>query len=616
MSRARMRSGRWAVPLARAALVEVLAFAAAQAPAGAGDPTLRFEDVSATKGIGPYAMAEGMGGGVATADFDEDGFIDFFVPNAEGERHQLWRNLHGERFEDVAVAAGVGMTEGGRCALWLDDDGDGDLDLLVANDTLDAETSFRLFRQASPAGFVDATREAGLFRYARPTREGRGHRGGMCAGDIDRDGWLDVYAGMVDGEPSLFHNRGDGTFEDLSKSSGVTTGPEAWEHQAVMSDFNDDGWPDIYVAVDMASNRLWINRHDLTFTDMAPESGSDSAWNEMGIALGDVDGDGDLDIYVTNIARDGRYNILLRNDSIGGDLRFGEIAREAGVGFTDWGWGCTFLDADGDGRLDLAVTNGWYGEFSNDPSRLFLNAGENSVRFRDASAAAGFDDTRWGSSLVAFDFDRDGDADLLQTCKEGLHLLANQLRRPGGQEGGGSYLTVRPRMAGPNTRAVGAIVRIEAGASRQMRQIGAGTSYLGQEPAEAVFGLGSATRVDRVTVEFPDGRRAELRDVAANQVLDVFPAKLTFLRGDANSDGRVELGDAIAILGYLFLGEEDLACRPAGDANDDGSLDTSDAIYLLSYLFRGVASQKLGSGACAVDSNGQDAGCEPPRTCF
>src|SRR5262245_64117556 len=138
MSRAGTRSGRWAVPLARAVLVEVIALASAQVSAVAGGRTLRFEDVSAAKGIGPYAMAEGMGGGVAAADFDEDGYIDFFVPSAEGERHQLLRNLRGERFEDVAVAAGLGVTEGGRCALWLDYDGDGALDLLVANDALNA----------------------------------------------------------------------------------------------------------------------------------------------------------------------------------------------------------------------------------------------------------------------------------------------------------------------------------------------------------------------------------------------------------------------------------------------------------------------------------------------
>ncbi|MHC4611236.1 MAG: CRTAC1 family protein, partial [Planctomycetota bacterium] len=266
--------------------------------------------------------------------------------------------------------------------------------------------------------------------------------------------------------------------------------------------------------------------------------------NDMGVALGDYDSDGDLDIYVTNIenvdpqTQQPEYNVLLRNDSVGAALSFTEVAQSLDVENGGWGWGTTVLDADNDGWLDLAATNGWRsGEYVTDTSRFFLNDGGDPVGFTDLSTATGFDDTYYGSALVSLDYDRDGDADIAQICMEGLvRLLENA---PSAGRTAASYLVVRPRMLGPNHRAIGAQVRASVAGLEMLRLIMAGTSYLGQEPAEALFGLGQAGAADVVTVNWPDGTQTVLTDVLANQVLTVTHGGF----GDLDADGLVDLRD-------------------------------------------------------------------------
>ncbi|MCB1032956.1 MAG: VCBS repeat-containing protein, partial [Acidobacteria bacterium] len=255
-----------------------------------------FVDVGASRGVGPYSSGV-MGGGVALADYDGDGDLDLFVPNREGVADQLYRNLGGASFEEIAWEVGLASLQRSRSALFLDYDGDGDLDLLVAGDCYQlpggcvAGTSLlRLYRQDADGAFTDVTDECGLFDDGggHDTRE---HRGGIAAGDLDNDGYPDLFVGMWVEEASLFFNNGDGSFTDASGTSGV--GLDKRGHwQAVIHDFDGDGWNDIFVAVDFNQNRLWMNRRDRTFEDRAPEAGVDSAWNEMGIALGDYDNDG------------------------------------------------------------------------------------------------------------------------------------------------------------------------------------------------------------------------------------------------------------------------------------------------------------------------------------
>jgi len=216
--------------------------------------------------------------------------------------------------------------------------------------------------------------------------------------------------------------------------------------------------------------------------------------------------------------------VLFRNDTTGGALQFTEVAENTGVAFAGWAWGCTFFDADNDGLLDLAVTNGWSVRFDFDPSVFFLNLGGNPVTFSDLSDTVGFNDTLRGVSLIAADYDRDGHLDLVQTTRT-LREQTSQLRLlkndPDPQADSNNYLVIKPRMEGPNHWAIGAVVQARAGEITMMRLITAGTSFMGQEPAEAHFGLGPVEQVDEVIIHWPDGTRSVVTNISANQVLKV-----------------------------------------------------------------------------------------------
>ena len=510
----------------RSAVLIALALGLATTVAGSDLPW--FQDTGPARGIEPYSMPIGIIAGVAAADFDADGDVDFFVPNGLGTPDQLYLNLGDGQFSEIGVAAGVASTAQNRSALWLDIDGDNILELLVGGDCWQIpcpgeEPRIKLYRQVGTTLFEDITEGSGLIEDAGPFEPFEYQRVGFTAGDIDRDGHLDVWITTWCGDSQLFLNDGRGSFSDVTVASGVAAGGPDCYWQPIMHDFNRDGWLDLFSSVDFAANQLWINQQDGTFERVSSLAvGLYSDWNDMGVALGDYDNDGDGDLFVTNIFGVTTRNQFWRNDSSGGTLAFTEIAEPLGVDDTGWGWGTTFLDFDNDGLLDLAATNGYYTvPYDLDPSRFFRNPGAGQA-FDDVSAEVAFTDTYWGSSLIAFDMDRDGDLDMLQTTRVAvsgdgpLRLLENQ-----GSPTLGDYLVVRPRMADGNRRAIGAEVRVETGAMTQTRWIAAGGSLLGQEPAEAFFGLGDWNQPVRVEIDWPDGTSTRVGSVAAGQVLDV-----------------------------------------------------------------------------------------------
>ena len=497
-------------------LMAIMVPAGTVCPCVWGQYGFQFTDVAAERGIEPHSMTEGLASGLSAADIDNDGDVDVFVPNGPNMPDQLYINLGNGTFEEIAATAGVDSTELSRCAVWFDYDADGDLDLFVANDDPDSSTKFRLYRQQAGLVFEEVTEEAGV---------GGGNdspRGGVCAGDINRDGYLDLYAVPWGGTAHLYLNNTDGTFTEISESSGVGAGLPLAHWQPMMVDLDGDGWLDIFQALDVAPNDLWMNQQDNTFVEMGAMAGLANAMNDMGVTLGDYDNDGDLDIYVSNIigSPGGGRNVLFRNDSQGSLLDFTEVSQDAQVDDGGWGWGVTFFDADNDGLLDIAATNGFYGsEWEHDASKLFRNLGGDPVVFEEIAAQVGFDDTDWGSALVAFDYDRDGDLDVMQSCVYGpVRLLENQ---PSAGPSLGHYLTVKPRMDGPNHWAIGAVVHVEAGDLSMMRLVSAGTSFMGQEPAEAFFGLADATIVDRITVDWPDGTQTTVLNVSADQIITI-----------------------------------------------------------------------------------------------
>ncbi len=571
-----------------------LVLVAAASPAlRAGDVAFHFTEVGAQRGILPFDLGSTpmMGLGLAAADYDGDGDIDFFVPNGAGGPPHLYRNDDGV-FVEVAAQVGIQTSEHQRSALWFDYDGDHDLDLVIGNDDYllftGVEFPYRLFRQDADGSFSDVTLSSGLVASAAAGA----HRGGISVGDINQDGYLDLIGTMWNGAPQLFLNGGDGTFSDISDASGLLDADfqnNTW--QALFHDFDGDGYEDIYLLVDFYGNRLYRNNGDNTFTDIAAESGSDIHMHSMGGAMGDYDNDGDFDIYITNIDFPGVpiQNVMLTNLTEPGSVLFENQTTELGVGDGGWGWGTTFFDADRDQWLDLASTNGWsFGVgHVDDTTRFFRNLLPETGAFEDQSAEVTIDDALWGSCLVALDYDRDGDQDLLQTVVPGpmsgsaIRLLENDIDVTDPSSG---YLVVKPRMSGSNHRAIGAVVRAEVGGVTLSRPITAGTSFMGQEPAEAFFGLGDADTA-HVTVEFPDGSQTVVVGVAANQVIDVQPPR--FICGDVNSDAFVDIADAVYLLSYLYLDGPVISCQDAADADGSNTVDLGDVLHIFGYRLLG-----------------------------
>lgn len=478
----------------------------------------------------PHIPAMGMGAGACAVDVDEDGDIDIFAPTRGGHAHLLYVNQGDGTFTEEAAARGLaGTGEHARQGLFFDYDGDGRLDLLIATDCFMADIpctrpNLVLYRQLADGTFTDVTAAAALLDKVNPKISA--HFGGMCAGDINNDGWIDVFVGQWSGKASLFLNNGNGTFTDISVSSGVGIA-ETWHWQPMMHDFDGDGLLDIYCAMDFVDNLLWINQGNNTFVDMAKQANAHNKMNDMGLALGDYDNDGDIDIYTTNVYQingTDTYNMLYRNDSTPLGMKFTDVSKVSGVHQGEWGWGCAFADLDNNGWLDLLATNGLdRPESRHDLSRLFMNRGpSHGFKFQNVAAQFGFEDDRWGSGLACFDYDRDGYLDVLQSCEmdDGLHLLRTT-RAPSTKYPDQNHICIRPRMGGNNKFAVGACVQVTVNGYTMQRLIHCGANFMCQEPFEAFFGVGTATEVEEIRVKWPGGGVSVVKNVPVNQLITI-----------------------------------------------------------------------------------------------
>ncbi len=535
-------------------------------------PRVTFSDVTAQAGITfrhftghrSSQLPEDMGSGAAWGDYDGDGWLDLYVVNAVGPltaatpdevarspaHAALYRNLGDGTFRDVSAEAGVQFRGWGMGATWADVDNDGRLDLFVT-----AYGDNVLYRNNGDGTFTDRTRAAGL--GGRP-----GFWAGAAWGDYDRDGFLDLYvtgyvqyrqladqgatrqydveqpAGINPSsfEPEsnlLFRNQGNGTFTEVAVRAGVAN-PTGRSLGAVWADFDDDGWPDLYVANDVSDNVMFRNLGDGTFADVSHAARVADYRGAMGLAVGDWDGDQDLDLFVTHwIAQENalysnlRAELEARGAYLRQPIQFTDEADRYGLGqiALDFvGWGTSFVDYDNDGRPDLFVVNGSTLEEKRDrrllvPMRslLFWNRGAGDG-FYDVSPVSGayFKETHVGRGAAFGDYDNDGDVDVFIVNNGGPGLL---LRNDGGNRQ--RWLGVALEGTKSNRFGVGARVRLVAGGTVQVREVGAQTSYLSQNSLIEHFGLGAANGVDTLEIRWPSGTRQIVSAPAPSRVLHV-----------------------------------------------------------------------------------------------
>ncbi len=466
-----------------------------------------FTDVTAVAGVANRRWGQG----VCVGDFDNDGWPDVYVTNFGANR--LYHNDGHGGFTDVAETAGVAAPGWSTGCAFGDYDGDGRLDLFVAGYVaLDIE-------RLPPAPPTAAGRRVGdkAASSSEPVRGGMGaaYRPGAAYCEYRGQPVMCGPRGLKGAGDHLFRNNGDGTFTEVSEKAGVADPSGLYGFGVAFFDFDDDGRLDLFVANDSGPNYLYRNRGDGTFQDVSLASGA--ALNElgleqahMGVAVGDYDRDGRDDLHVTNFADD--TNILYHND--GGGL-FSDVTFASGVGQTSipfLGWGTNFLDYDNDGWLDLFVANGhvyplvdrfnWNTSYRQ-RALLFRNVKGKFVEI-GGSGGLGLNTPRTLRGSAVGDFDNDGDIDVLAS---GIDDVPAFLRNDGGSRAGH---WINLRLVGDPARkcprdAIGSVVFCTTNGVRQRGEVASGRSQLSQSDLRVHFGLGAATRVDRLEVRWANG---------------------------------------------------------------------------------------------------------------
>jgi hypothetical protein len=566
-------------------LIVVCAAATLAGAVVANGPGIRFEDVTAKAGVkrqhhtrvfkGKSADVLGMftsgGSAVAAGDVDNDGDDDLFVTDSdEGKTNILYRNDGNLTFTDVTARAGVG---GGNDplsivadALWFDFDNDGWRDLLVARFGTPI-----LYRNRGDGTFEDVSAKSGMHEFANTIA--------VIAFDYDRDGRLDLMFGnyfkpenlirlespnvlpndldnaVNGGGVTLWRSLGGGRFENVTKKAGMANAM-GWTLDLGHGDFDNDGWPDVYVAGDYGTDRVYFNNGDGTFTDTTEKSIGFDTRKGMNADVGDYNNDGLLDVYVTNITDEymKECNMLWHNN---GDRTFTDLSRETATCDSLWGWSAKFGDFDNDGLLDIFAVNGLRSagpenyipvlvtmitmpgvDFTNVHSwpsignmtwsgyqrkKLFRNLDGSS--FKEISAAAGVDNDRDGRGLAMADFDGDGRLEFFQANANQEPILYRNVTTPAGN-------WIQLDLAGTvsNRDAIGARITVKTAAGKTVfREVDGGNAYAGQSTRRVHIGLGAETAVESLEIRWPNGGRQ--RATAA-------VGKVTTIREAAESGGK------------------------------------------------------------------------------
>jgi hypothetical protein len=541
-------------------------------------------DLIATHQPPPEYLRNFMTGGGAVGDFDNDGWPDLFMVDGGTAPDRLFMNNGDGTFTDRAGDWGLDEVHWGTAAAVGDYDGNGWLDIYV---TSICRTSagpqevgaHRLYQNTGEGTFVEVAEAAGVATTATVKPGGFG----VAWGDYDLDGHLDLFVAAWDPKTDgnrLFRNRGDGTFEDATVDAGIDpAGMQGFQPRFV--DMNGDRYPELLVSADFMTSRYYANDGDGTFTDETVDSGTGLDGNGMGSTIGDFDGDGRLDWYVTSIwtmikhpTIPGTGNMLYLNQ---GDHVYVESGQLMEVHDGGWGWGSSGVDLDLDGWIDIVEVNGWnkVGEddFSIERAKVFLS--DEGTGFTEVAGTCGFESVGQGRGLVRLDYDRDGDQDFVVFSAGGpLELYRNDLVSANG------WLTIHldtSRTDRVAPRGVGSLARVTTAEGMQlMRSLASETTYLAQSELSAHFGLGVTAGPATVVIEWANGFVTTLENVPVDQIMTV-----SYKPGDVDGDGTVTFQDLVELLSVWG------AC-PAppescwSDTDGDGVVGIADLLEILS----------------------------------
>jgi len=560
----------WISSLCRTAAVfsldQVLQAVAAPLPVQfvnvAREAGLNAKNIYGAEGKNKYLL-ETTGCGAAFFDFDNDGWLDIFLvngtrfeakyPPGQAPTQRLFKNNRDGTFTDITVKAGLVRTAWGQGCCVGDYNNDGWDDLFVT-----AWGDCALYRNNGDGTFTDVAAKAGVTTHTPTLRR---WNTGCAFVDYDRDGHLDLFvSNYIDFDPKtaplpesgpclyetilvacgppglqgakniLFHNNGDGTFTDVSEKSGILKTEGTYGLGVLVCDFDNDGWPDIYVANDSASAILYKNNHDGTFTDVGIESGAaysadGKSQAGMGVDAADYDGDGLFDILKTNFAGDTAD--LYRNI---GNLTFDDKTFQAGLGRNTrfLGWGAGFLDYDNDTWPDIFICNGHVYPEVQETSResgyrqrkvVYHNRGDGKFDDVSLDLGPGITEKAPGRGCAFGDFDNDGDIDVLVNC---INDVPQLLRCDSTLKN--NWIKIKLIGTRSNRSAIGARVYCTTEGRKQMQEVHSGGSYISQSDLRLHFGLASAKRCS-LEVRWPTGQTEKIGDAPLNKIVTITEGK-------------------------------------------------------------------------------------------